>query len=312
MTKPNHSDWNESARRGNARVWLSAGGLCAALTVAACTGAVGPGQTGGLSGGGGQPSGGAGSLGGAGTNGSAGTGGPRTMCVSGASLAPARLSLISDDQYRNIVRDVFGVTVPATFAVSTQASPSGMYPFNENALLVTTTLQEYLRAADLVASQLKSIPPCTMATVDATCMQTFLTNQLPRAWRRPVASDEIAGLMAIFNGGAMDGQTRQVQLTIEAALIHPAFLYRTEIGTNAASMTSGKVPLTAYELASAMSFAMLNSSPDPELWSKAQDGSLTQPAVLAAQVTRLMSLPTAQANLTKKTSYFLDFETLPL
>src|SRR5882724_5687366 len=160
MTKPNQSDWKKSDRRGDARIWLRAGGLCASLTVAACTGAVG---AGGSSGGGGQsPTGPAGTAGLGNGGGSAATGGAGPgMCVQGASLAPARLALISDDQYRNIVKDVFGVTVPATFAVSTQSSPSGKYPFNENAQLVTTTIQEYLRAADLVASQLTSMPPCT-------------------------------------------------------------------------------------------------------------------------------------------------------
>jgi len=309
MTKPNQSDWKESSPRRDARIWLRAGGLGALLTVAACTGAVGSGAPSGAAG---QSSTGSSGASGLGNGGSGGTGITHTMCVQGASLAPARLSLITDEQYRNIVKDVFGVTVPDTFAVSTQSSPNGAYPFNENAQLVATTLQEYLRAADLVASLLTSMPPCTMGAVNATCMQTFLMNQLPRAWRRPVASDEMTGLISIFNSGAPDGQARQIQLTMEAALIHPAFLYRTELGTNAGTLTSGKVQLTPHELASAVSFATLNSAPDPELWSKAEDGTLAQATVLDAQVTRLMGLPEAQANLTKKTSYYLNFEMLLL
>ena len=60
-----------------------------------------------------------------------------------------------------------------------------------------------------------------------------------------------------------------------------------------------------------MSFALLDSSPDAELFAKAADGSLVQPEVLSAQVTRLMALPAARANLAKKVSYYLDFEALP-
>jgi hypothetical protein len=92
--------------------------------------------------------------------------------------------------------------------------------------------------------------------------------------------------------------------------LHPAFLYRSELGTDAATAT-GKVQLTPYELAASVSFAAFNSAPDPELWSKAQDGTLTQPAVLSAQVARLMALPRVQDNLLKKVSYYLDFEALP-
>ncbi len=76
-------------------------------------------------------------------------------------------------------------------------------------------------------------------------------------------------------------------------------------------MTSGKIALTPYELAAAVSFAMFNSVPDPELWSKAQDGSITTPSVLASEVTRLMTLPAAHAFLTNLVSSYLDFEFLP-
>lgn len=281
--------------------------------IAACVGKIGEGGPGSSPGGGpgsgtasGNGVGGAGSGGGTGAS----AGSTTTQCAQGASFASARLSLISDDQYRNVVRDVFGVTFPATTNVTVASSNSGSYAYDEGAALQATTVQEYQRAADTVASLMTSIPPCTTGAVNATCMETYLRNTLPRAWRRPVTDAEIAGLMAIFNLPNVQSPARQVQLTMEAALIHPAFLFRSELGDATATAT-GKVQLTAYELASALSFAVLNSVPDPELWAKAQDGSLTQPAVLAAQVSRLIALPAVQANLMKKVSYYLDFEKLP-
>jgi hypothetical protein len=268
----------------------------AALGVAACVGTVGDEG----------PSGGAPGVAGGGADGGRSI---SASCNQGASLAHARLSLISDDQYRNIVRDVFGVLFPPTVDVTAPPSGSGNYPYNENAQVETTTVQAYLRAADQVAALMSSFPPCT-TSVDASCMEQFLRAKLPLAWRRPVTDAEIAGLIAIFDSAAMDGQTRQVQLTMEGALIHPAFLYRSEIGTGAATAT-GKVSLSPYELASAVSFALLNSSPDTALWAAAQDSSITHPAVLAAQVSRLMGLPAVQANLQKKVSYYLNFEVVP-
>jgi Protein of unknown function (DUF1592)/Protein of unknown function (DUF1588)/Protein of unknown function (DUF1595)/Protein of unknown function (DUF1587) len=275
---------------------------------AACTGRLSPGT---------QATGTAGtapgSSGAGGTIGTAGTTADRAACVAGASFAHARISQISDDQYRNIVQDVLGVTFPAAVTVTTLPSTSGSYPYNENTLMGATTMQAYLRAADQVATLLMStaMSPCTAGVIDATCMEAYLRDKLPRAWRRPVTDAELSGLLAIFESGAPDGQTRQVQLVIEAALIHPAFLFRSELGTGGTTSTSMKVALTPHELASAVSFATLNSSPDAELWAKAQDGSLTQPTVLAAQVSRLLALPKVQANLQKKVSYYLDFETLP-
>jgi Protein of unknown function (DUF1592)/Protein of unknown function (DUF1588)/Protein of unknown function (DUF1595) len=279
------------------------------LSVAACVGSSAEGPAGSASPAGSVSPGGGGAIGGT-DAGSSASGGSAPTCAQGASFAPARLSLISDDQYRNIVHDVFGVTFPASVNVTTLPSTSGSYPYNENAQVQTTTVQAYRRAADQVAALMTSMPPCATGAVNATCLETYLRSTLPRAWRRPVSDTEIAGLISIFNGGAPDGPSRQIQLTMDAALLHPAFLYRSEIGTNAAAAT-GKVQLTPYELASAVSFPLLNSVPDAELWAKAQDGSLTQPQVLAAEVNRLMALPTVRANLMKKASYYLDFETLP-
>jgi hypothetical protein len=260
----------------------------------------------------GSSAGGAGAGGGAGhisAGGGAGGAAP-TPCVQGASLAPARLSLISDEQYRNIVHDAFGVTFPATVNITTPPSSSGTYPYNENAQVQATTLQAYQRAADQVAALLTALPPCAAGAVNAACLEQYLRKALPAAWRRPPTDAELTGLIDVFNSGAMDGQARQVQLTLEAALLHAAFLYRTEIGTNAATAT-GKIQMTPFEVAAAVSFALLNSSPDPELSERAQDGTIVQPTVLSAQVTRLMALPSVRANLAKKVSYYLDFETLP-
>ncbi|HVZ73407.1 MAG TPA: DUF1592 domain-containing protein [Polyangia bacterium] len=282
-----------------------------ALLAGACTGRVeGGANVAGASNGGGAPG-----TGGSATN--TGTGGAAAMsdgrCVPGASLAPARLSVISDRQYRNVVRDVFGVTFPANVDVTAPPSASGAYSFNESAQIDATTVQAYLRAADQVATLLAASPtstsPCAAGAVNATCVEAFLRAKLPRAWRRPVTDDEISGLLAIFNGASTDGPARQLQLTIEAALIHPAFLYRSELG--AGGVTSGKVQLTPYELASAVGFALLDSAPDASLWAKAADGSLARSDVLAGEVTRLMALPDVRANLMKKVSYYLDFEALP-
>ena len=282
------------------------------IALASCMGKVsGQAGPGGVSGAGGASatSGAAGTFVTSGTGGTAGTSAP-APCVPGASFAPARLSLISDQQYRNVVRDAFGVTIPASVVITTPPSTSGTYPFNENAQMQATTLQAYQRAADQVASLVTSFPPCATNAVNATCFEQYLRKTLPTAWRRPPSDAEVAGLMNLFASGAMDGQARQVELAFEAALLHAAFLYKTEIGTTAATAT-GPVQLTPYEVASSVSFALLDSAPDAPLSAKAADGTILQAPVLAAEVTRLLALPAARASLAKKVSYYLDFEALP-
>ncbi len=230
------------------------------------------------------------------------------LCKPGASFASARISLITDEQYVNVVRDVFGIAFEGD--VTTPKSTSGEYSFNaqEIATVGTGAAQGYLRAADQVASKVK---PCGTAVVTASCMEAFLRSKLPLAWRRPVTDAEITGLMAVFDGGLADGTARAVQLMMQAALGSPAFLYRSEVGKNAAT-TSGNVALTPHELASALSFALINSSPDAELRARADDGTITTLSVLVSQVDRVMKSPAARENLRKKVSYYLNFEKVPL
>jgi hypothetical protein len=285
--------------------------IAALLGAVACTGQIGDSPSG--PGTGGPPSGTTGTTGGPGTTtGGAGTttGGqpPSDTCKAGASFAPARIALITDEQYVNVVRDVFGVAFVGD--VTTAKSASGEYAFNaaDIAMVAPGTAQAYLRAASQVATKVK---PCGAAAVDATCMESFLRSKLPAAWRRPATDAEISGLMTIFNGGLVDGAPRAVELAMQAALAAPAFLYRSEIGIDASSAT-GHVSLTPYELASALSFALTNSSPDTELRAKAADGSLATDAVLTAEIDRLMQLPATLANLKKKVSYYLNFEKVPI
>lgn len=225
-------------------------------------------------------------------------------CRSDGSLASARITLLTDQEYVNIARDVFGVD----FVPETRSLNTGDYLVNESAQVASVDIaKQYYRAADQVASKLK---PCGDAALSASCVESFLRQKLPRAWKRPVTDAEIAGLMMIFNGGLPDGGQRALSLVLQAALGSGAFLYRTEIGQDA-SGPSGAVPLTPHELANAVSFTLLETVPDDTLWAKAADGTITQPAVLSAEVERLLATQPARDILVKKVSYYLNAEKIP-
>jgi len=231
--------------------------------------------------------------------------GKEVQCRTNGSLASARISLITDDEYVNVARDVFGVM----FVPETVKASDGVYPITEAASVGTLLVaQMYSRAADQIASKIR---PCGTAPVTAACLQTYLEQKLPLAWKRPVTLAEMTKLIDIYKLGEPHGFQRGLNLVMEAALGASAFLYRTEIGENA-SATSGTITLSPYELASAVSFALTDSVPDPELWKTAVDGSIVEPAVLDPQVDRLLTQPAAQANLAKKVSYYLNMEKIPV
>ncbi|MGH8309783.1 MAG: DUF1592 domain-containing protein, partial [Steroidobacteraceae bacterium] len=77
----------------------------------------------------------------------------------------------------------------------------------------------------------------------------------------------------------------------------PDFLYRTEFGSAAAG--ADRIELSPYELASAVSFFLLDSIPDESLWRVANDGSINDARVLSAEVDRLLTLPRVRVNLNR-------------
>jgi Protein of unknown function (DUF1592)/Protein of unknown function (DUF1588)/Protein of unknown function (DUF1595)/Protein of unknown function (DUF1585) len=276
--------------------------LAGALGVVACTGSANNGNPTPSGSGGGAGNGAAAT---ADAGGGTASGGSETACRSDASLAPARISLITDIEYTNMIRDAFGVTfVPEVTAVKT-----GDYPLDESAQVASADIaKQYYRAADQVAGKLK---PCGAAALGAGCMESFLRLKLPRVFKRPVTDAEIAGLMTIFNASLADGAQIALNAVMEAALVSGSFLYRTEVGADA-SGSSGSVAMSPYELANAVSFALLGTVPDDALWAKAADGTITQPAVLGAEVDRLLALQPARDLLTQKVSYYLNVEKIPV
>lgn len=261
------------------------------LGIGACTGVASDGSSPGASG---MASGGTANIGGG------GSGGMTPTCHATGSLASARITLISDEEYTNVVRDVFGIEfVPET-------PPDGTYALEETIKVENSDgARRFYRAADQVAEK---VHPCGDQPLAAPCVESFLRQTLPRAWKRPVTDTEIAGLMSIFNAGLNNG--RSMSLVMRAALGTGAFLYRTEVGVDATA-TSGSVALTPYELANALSFSLFSSIADDQLWAKAADGTITKPEVLSAEVDRLLTQQPIRDALSKRVGYYLNVERIP-
>ncbi|MDX2052890.1 MAG: DUF1592 domain-containing protein [Polyangiaceae bacterium] len=229
-----------------------------------------------------------------------------TPCAPGAPLAPARVWLLSDEQVVKVSSDVFGVTLTGGDAqITTANGVSGNYTnFSEAFQVDVTAAQGYQRAAQKIAQQVK---PCGSA-VAAACVEQFIHDKIARAWRRPLAAAETAGLMKIYNDfSATEGGDEALSMVIQAALQSGSFLYRTEIGVDASAATA-PVALTANEVASAISFLLLDSAPDDALWAAANSGTLLQPAVLTAEVDRLLAVQRVRDNVSELVRYWAGVE----
>jgi len=115
-----------------------------------------------------------------------------------------------------------------------------------------------------------------------------LARFLRRAWRRPVTSQEVDRFMALFDQYRPDFETFEGAMleVLATALASPEFLYATQRETDTADEPSDSISDT--ELASRLSIFLWSSLPDDELLQLAEQGRLSEPDVLAAQVERML------------------------
>ena len=121
----------------------------------------------------------------------------------------------------------------------------------------------------------------------AACARTILTSFAGRAFRRPVTAKEVDQFMGFVAMARKQGDSFEegIATALQAVLVSPNFLYRIERDRQAGN---GSIPVSPYELASRLSYFLWSSMPDAELLRVAGQGALRQPAVLDAQVKRML------------------------
>ncbi len=229
--------------------------------------------------------------------GTGGTPGVNGTCMANASLAQARIWRLTDSQFVNVVKEVFGIAIPPE--VSGAMVATSAINLSENQVVTASNIQNYENsaksAAGTLVGNLAAITPCASAAPDAACTEQFIREKVARAYRRPLENDEVAQLMALYTLGSGESPATGVRLVLEAVLQSPNFIWRTEVGPASPSelVVGSKVTLTPFELAGAVSFFLTEAAPDDALWQKAQDGTLSSASVLTAEVDRLLvSAPT--------------------
>ena len=135
-------------------------------------------------------------------------------------------------------------------------------------------------------------PETAAAGDERTCATEIVSRLARRAYRRPVTQEDIETLLGFFDSGRETGGTFDagIQLALERMLVDPDFLLRIE--RDPAGATPGApYPLTAEEVASRLAFFLWASIPDDALLDAVEGGTLTEPAVLEAQVRRMLADP---------------------
>jgi cytochrome c553 len=123
------------------------------------------------------------------------------------------------------------------------------------------------------------------ATDESACARRIVENLARKAFRRPVTDEDLAPLLRFYTASRHGGETFEVGVreALSAILASPMFLYRAE-----ATNDAGSRELSDLELASRLAFFIWSSLPDDELLNLAVNNELSKPAVLKAQVRRMI------------------------
>lgn len=245
------------------------------------------------------------------------------------SSAPAgdTLKRLTITQYRNTLRDLsawalgreldpaLDAQVIAALALLDQAPPDrrahGGYRRLDQALdqrHVDVALRVGVALGDALSApaQLERIAgPCATdldPENDAACLVAFIERFGARALRRPLERQDVAFYASL--GAYAD--------VITVLLNAPELLYFVEHGQDEAAERPGTYRLSAFELASRLSYQFWQTMPDDALWQAAQDGSLRRPDVLEAQVDRLLADPRARATLHELFTDWLALDDIPM
>ncbi|MGK2911599.1 MAG: DUF1592 domain-containing protein [Sphingobium sp.] len=133
------------------------------------------------------------------------------------------------------------------------------------------------------------------ASAETACARRIATSLGRRAYRRPVTDADLAPLMRIYAAERAGSDFEHgVEAMVEAILVSPHFLFLIE------QDPKGNAPgsihrISDLELASRLSFFLWSSIPDETLLKVAEQGQLSRPEMMNAQITRMLADPRAEA-----------------
>jgi hypothetical protein len=125
------------------------------------------------------------------------------------------------------------------------------------------------------------------------CATRILSRVARLAYRRPVATADIRGLLAFFERGRQEGKSFEagIQLALERVLVDPDFLLR--VHREPPASAGNPYRLSDVEIASRLSFFLWSSIPDERLLDLAEKGTLTSSPTLEREVRRMLADPRA-------------------
>jgi hypothetical protein len=268
--------------------------LAAAVLASACSSGVLPLPTGGQ--------GGMGANGGAG--GAAGQGGQGGEPLPPFEPAQAGMRRLISRQFYGSLEVLLGPAAAAAAAAPMDPKAANLQTVGAASLAHEPESMETYEGGIRAAAQSAVFDPAVKASIlscvptapdDAVCLDTFVREFGRLAWRRPLEDDEAARIVGVAQLGAqkLGSFEKGLETAISTLLNSPHFLYIVEVGEEDPAKP-GQFRLSPYELASRLSFFLLDRTPSDALLDLAESGGLDTPEGLRAQAQAMLQDPKAR------------------
>lgn len=211
------------------------------------------------------------------------------------------LRRLTRTQFRNAVRDVFGVEIDV--AELDADNFDGDFATIGAARVVTSErgVEQYQAAIERAVAAVFDDPTrqaefvgCTPSAADDTCTRSFIEAKGRRAWRRPLESSETERLLALASEATLEleSPTEGLRAVTLALFTSPYFLYRAELGT---PLSDGSLRFVGYEAASRLAFLITDSIPDDALLDEAASGALDSTEGVRNRAAAMLDEPLGRA-----------------
>ncbi len=227
-------------------------------------------------------------------------GGPEFLDIADRDGPAGKLALLdmvaSSAFVRAGRRDVVMTFIQRSRALSNAATGGGMVtdvPILQTAIEIEGPHQPRGLSASDSRDRIFVCEPSTVAEESA-CALSIARHMATQAFRRPVTDDDLEPLMRFYEMGRAEagGFDAGVTELVTAILSSPDFLYRAIPASPDPNETR---LLTDLELATRLSYFLWSTGPDEVLLELAADRRLSDPAVMSAQVDRMLADPRANA-----------------
>ncbi|MCP5325024.1 MAG: DUF1588 domain-containing protein [Oceanospirillaceae bacterium] len=203
------------------------------------------------------------------------------------------IRLLTAFEYQNAVKDLTGVSVSAENLPKSRFDEHFKYASDaDNGKVQYDEANKYLQQANSIAAAANlSLLGCGSSS----CSSSQVATAGLRVLRRPLSSSELSTYSSINSANGS-------RAMLASMLLSPYFLYHIELGTW--NSTAQAYQLTQYEIASALSFQILGTTPSAALLNKAASNTFSSSAAIASEADALMSGSAFNKNMLEFVRYY--------